>query len=444
MFANLADRLQTALGKLTGKGKLTEKDVDVAMREIRLALLEADVNYKVVKDFVKVTRERCIGEDVMKSLTPGQMVVKVVREQLVDLMRDDNQQLTYSPQTPTVIMMCGLQGAGKTTHVGKLAKMYIKKGKRPLLVACDIYRPAAIHQLEVVGSQVGAPVFQLGTEVAPEEIAQRGYEEAKRTGRDILLVDTAGRLQIDDALMEELVRIKQTIPVQETLLVVDAMTGQEAVNVAKTFDEKIELTGILMSKLDGDARGGAALSVRAVTKKPIKLIGTGEKADDLEEFHPDRLVSRILGMGDILTLIERAEQQFDREQAKELEEKIRSQKYDLNDFYEQIQQMKNMGPLEELLKMIPGVGKQLAGVDLDSRQLTKVEAIITSMTAEERANPDIIGVSRRNRIAKGCGQDPAQVNRLLKQFKETKKMMKQFAGLQKKAKKGRFRPPFFK
>nr|WP_072514327.1 signal recognition particle protein [Ndongobacter massiliensis] len=444
MFDNLARRLQNALGKLTNKGKLSEKDVDLAMREIRLALLEADVQYKVVKDFVKETKERCIGEEVMKSLTPGQMVIKIVREQLTALMSDPNQKLTFASTSPTVIMLCGLQGAGKTTHVGKLAKWLIRKGKRPMLAAGDVYRPAAVKQLQVVGKQAQANVFSMGTDVDPVEIAKAAYAEAKRTGHDVLLIDTAGRLQIDTALMEELKRIKSAVPVQETLLVIDAMTGQEAVHVAETFNEAIELTGVLLTKLDGDARGGAALSVRAVTKKPIKFLGVGEKLEDLEEFHPDRLVGRILGMGDVLSLIERAEQAFDAEQAREMERKIRSSKYDLNDFYDQLQQMKNMGPLDDLLKMLPGVGSRLpAGFQADEKQLLRIEAVLTSMTDEERRNPDLINGSRRERIAKGAGQSPVVVNRLLKQFKETKKLMKQMGGLQKKAKKGRFKNPFF-
>lgn len=446
MFESLAQRLQDTIGKLTKRGKLSEKDVDAAMREIRLALLEADVNYKVVKDFVQRTKERCIGEDVMRSLTPGQMVVKIVREQLIELMSDDDQKLKTSPAPPTVILMCGLQGAGKTTHSAKLAKFFLKKGKRPLLVAADVYRPAAVKQLQVVGGQVNVPVFERGTQMDPVDIAKLSYEEAKRTGRDVLIVDTAGRLQIDEQLMEELRRIKAALPVTETLLVVDAMTGQEAVNVAKTFNESLELTGIILSKLDGDARGGAALSVRAVTGKPIKLLGMGEKLDQLEEFHPDRLVGRILGMGDMLTLIDRAQEAYDEEQAKALEEKLRSQQFDLNDFYQQIQQMKNMGPLEELIKMIPGIGaKAMAGLSVDDRQINRIEAILTSMTEEERSNPDIINSSRRERIARGSGQSPVQVNRLLKQFKESKKMMKQMSRLQKSKKKGRLmKNPFFK
>lgn len=445
MFENLAERLQQTFANLTRKGKLDEKDVEQAMREIRLALLEADVSYKVVKDFVARTKEKAIGENVMKSLTPGQMVVKIVKEQLIDLMSDPDQSLRYSSNAPTIILMCGLQGAGKTTHAAKLARLYLKKGKRPLLVACDVYRPAAIKQLQVLGEQAGAPVFEMGTDVNPVTIAQKAVEDARRTGKDPVIIDTAGRLQIDEALMEELREMKAHIPVTETLLVVDAMTGQEAVNVAKAFNEQIDLTGVVLSKMDGDARGGAALSVRAVTQKPIKLVGTGEKLDDLEEFHPDRLVGRILGMGDVLTLIEKAEQTIDKEQAKEMEKKLRSQKYDLNDFYSQIQQMKKLGPLENLLTMIPGINaKMLDNVNLDGKQIAHMEAIITSMTPEERANPDKINPSRRTRIAKGSGVDPVLVNRMLKQFKDSKKMMKQVTKLQKKGKKGFFKNPFFK
>lgn len=445
MFSSLSDRLQKALGKLTNKGRLTEADVDVAMREIRLALLEADVNYRVVKDFVAKTKERAIGADVMKSLTPGQMVIKIVREELIALMQDDNQKLVISSKPPTIIMMCGLQGAGKTTHAAKLAQLLKSQSKRPLLVAGDIYRPAAIKQLQVVGEQVGVPVFTLGDQVSPVEIARQGVEFAKRDGRDVVIVDTAGRLQIDEALMRELQDIKNAIPVTETLLVVDAMTGQEAVNVAKTFNEQLTLTGVILSKLDGDARGGAALSVRAVTKKPIKFLGTGEKLGDIEAFHPDRLVGRILGMGDVLTLIEKAEQTFDREQARELEEKIMSQRYDLNDFRQQLAQMKNLGPLEEILKMLPGVNSsQLKGLNMGEKDIVHIEAILDSMTDEERRKPEIINSSRRERIALGAGQSPVAVNRLLKQFKDSKKMMKQMGGMQKMAKKGKNRKSFFK
>lgn len=432
MFDNLAERLQETFSRLTKKGKLDQKDVDQAMREIRLALLEADVNYKVVKDFVAQVKERAVGENVMKSLTPGQMVIKIVREELVTLMSDEDMALRRAPKAPTVIMMCGLQGSGKTTHAAKLANLFRKQQRRPMLVACDVYRPAAVKQLQVVGEQVGTPVFSLGTDVDPVEIAKRAYEEAVRTAHDPLIIDTAGRLQIDEELMQELKRIKEAVPVTEALLVVDAMTGQEAVNVAKTFNDAVDITGVVLSKLDGDARGGAALSVRAVTHKPIKLIGTGEKLDQLEEFHPDRLVSRILGMGDVLTLIEKAESALDQEKAKELEAKMRSQKYDLNDFREQLRQMQNMGPLEDLLKLIPGVNaKQLAGVNIDDKQIKRLEAILSSMTDEERRKPDIISNSRRARIAKGSGNDPVMVNRLLKQFKDSKKLMKKMEQVKK-------------
>lgn len=432
MFDNLAERLQETFSRLTKKGKLDQKDVDQAMREIRLALLEADVNYKVVKDFVAQVKERAVGENVMKSLTPGQMVIKIVREELVTLMSDEDMALRRAPKAPTVIMMCGLQGSGKTTHAAKLANLFRKQQRRPMLVACDVYRPAAIKQLQVVGEQVETPVFSLGADVDPVEIAKHAYEEAVRTAHDPLIIDTAGRLQIDEELMQELQRIKEAVPVTEALLVVDAMTGQEAVNVAKTFNDAVDITGVVLSKLDGDARGGAALSVRAVTHKPIKLIGTGEKLDQLEEFHPDRLVSRILGMGDVLTLIEKAESALDQEKAKELEAKMRSQKYDLNDFREQLRQMQNMGPLEDLLKLIPGVNaKQLAGVNIDDKQIKRLEAILSSMTDEERRKPDIISNSRRARIAKGSGNDPVMVNRLLKQFKDSKKLMKKMEQVKK-------------
>lgn len=432
MFDNLAERLQETFSRLTKKGKLNQKDVDQAMREIRLALLEADVNYKVVKDFVAQVKERAVGENVMKSLTPGQMVIKIVREELVTLMSDEDMALRRASKAPTVIMMCGLQGSGKTTHAAKLANLFRKQQRRPMLVACDVYRPAAIKQLQVVGEQVETPVFSLGADVDPVEIAKRAYEEAVRTAHDPLIIDTAGRLQIDEELMQELQRIKEAVPVTEALLVVDAMTGQEAVNVAKTFNDAVDITGVVLSKLDGDARGGAALSVRAVTHKPIKLIGTGEKLDQLEEFHPDRLVSRILGMGDVLTLIEKAESALDQEKAKELEAKMRSQKYDLNDFREQLRQMQNMGPLEDLLKLIPGVNaKQLAGVNIDDKQIKRLEAILSSMTDEERRKPDIISNSRRARIAKGSGNDPVMVNRLLKQFKDSKKLMKKMEQVKK-------------
>lgn len=443
MFDNLSQRLRDAFAGLTKKGRLEEKDVDQAMREIRLALLEADVNFKVVKDFVKKTKARAIGEDVMQSLTPGQMVVKIVRDQLIELMSDDQMALSYAKEPPTVILLCGLQGAGKTTHAAKLARYYHKKDKRPLLVACDVYRPAAIKQLQIVAKQVDTPVFEMGTEVDPVEIAEKAYAYAQHSGRDPVILDTAGRLQIDQDLMAELQRMKQALPVTETLLVVDAMTGQEAVNVAQSFNDHLDLSGVILSKLDGDARGGAALSVKAVTGKPIKLVGTGEKVDQLEDFHPDRLVNRILGMGDVLTLIEKAQDAFDEDQAKELEEKLRKQKYDLNDFQAQLKQMQNMGPLEELIKLLPGVdASKLAGVNIDEKQFKHLEAILSSMTDAERRNPDLINNQRRQRIAQGSGTSPVMVNRLLKQFKQSKEMMRKMANFQKKGRKNKL--PFFK
>lgn len=445
MFENLSDRLQSLMSNLRGKGKLSEKDIDQAMREIRLALLEADVNFKVVKSFVKKVKERALGQEVMSSLTPGQMVVKIVNEELINLMSDDNQSLKTSSKPPTVIMMVGLQGAGKTTQTGKLALHLKKKGKKPLLAAADIYRPAAIDQLKVVGEQVDVPVFSLG-KVDPVEIAKKAYKEAERNFNDVLIIDTAGRLHIDEELMEELNSIKKALPIDEVLLVVDAMTGQDAVNVAETFNEKLDITGILMTKLDGDTRGGAALSIKAVTDKPIKFIGVGEKMTDLEEFHPNRLVSRILGMGDVLSLIEKAEQAFDAEQAKNLEEKLRKQTFDFNDFLLQLEQMKNMGPLEDLLKMIPGVNnKMLGGLNFDPKTFDRIEAIIKSMTMEERAKPGIINNSRKKRIANGSGTGVGEVNKLLKQFNETKKMMKKMGGLNKnmKKKRGMFKFPGF-
>lgn len=443
MFGNLSDRLQDLMSNLRGKGKLSEKDIDQAMREIRLALLEADVNYKVVKDFVKKVKERSLGVDVMESLTPGQMVVKIVNEELTELMSDPDQKLKIASKPPTVIMMCGLQGAGKTTHTGKLALHLKKQNKRPLLVAADIYRPAAIDQLQVVGKNVGVPVFQMGKE-DPVKIAKAGIDHALKNNNDIVMIDTAGRLHIDEDLMNELKEIKANVDVTETLLVVDAMTGQDAVNVAKTFNESLDISGVILSKLDGDARGGAALSIRSVIQKPIKFIGVGEKMEDLEAFHPDRISSRILGMGDVLSLIEKAEQAFDEKRARELEQKMKDQTFDLNDFLDQLAQVKNMGPLEDLIKMIPGVNsKALNGVNFDTKNLDRIEAIIKSMTEEEKTKPDLINSSRRQRIAKGSGTTVVEVNKLLKQFKETKKLMKKMGNLDtKKMKKGRFKLPF--
>lgn len=443
MFENLSDRLQNLMSNLRGRGKLSEKDIDAAMREIRLALLEADVNYKVVKDFVSKVKERALGADVMQSLTPGQMVVKIVNEELIALMSDENQALKFSSKSPTVILMCGLQGAGKTTQTGKLALHLKKKNKKPLLVAGDIYRPAAIDQLKVVGKKVDVPVFSLG-KIDPVEIAKKGIEEAKKNGNDVVIVDTAGRLHIDEQLMQELKSIKESIEVTETILVVDAMTGQDAVNVAESFNSQLDITGILMTKLDGDSRGGAALSIRAVTQKPIKFIGTGENMEALEQFHPDRLVSRILGMGDVLSLIEKAEQALDKEKAKELEEKLKNQSFDFNDFLDQISQMRNMGPLEDLIKMIPGVDKNaLKGMNFDPKGIDRIEAIIRSMTIKEREKPSLIDNSRKKRIANGSGTNIGEVNKLLKQFEDTKKMMKKMGVMNKKMKKGKRKFPFF-
>lgn len=445
VFESLSDRLQEALGKLTGKGKLNEKDIDTAMREIRLSLLEADVNYKVVKDFVKTVKERSLGADVMNSLSPGQMVVKIVNEELTSLMGKENSKLALKGSTPHMVMMVGLQGSGKTTHSGKLVKMLKKDNRNPMLAALDIYRPAAIEQLKVVGKQADTFVFEKGKE-NPVKIAKEAKDYARINNYDTVILDTAGRLQIDTDLMEELKAIKEEVKPDEILLVVDAMTGQEAVNVAKSFDDYLDITGVILTKLDGDARGGAALSIRQVVGKPIKFVGVGEKLDDLEPFYPDRMASRILGMGDVLSLIERAEEQFSIENARELEAKMREQTYSLDDFMEQIQQIKNMGPLEDLIAMIPGVNsKMLKGVNVDDAGFDKIEALINSMTKEERDKPEIIGKSRKTRIANGSGVDVRELNKLLKQFKELKKMMKKMNGLQKKGKRGRGLPkmPFF-
>lgn len=445
IFENLSDKLQNALSKLTNRGKLTEKDIDVAMREVKLALLEADVNYKVVKDFISQVKERAIDSSVLESLTPGQQVIKIVNEELTKMMGEKEEKLNVSPMKPTVIMLCGLQGAGKTTHAGKLALNLKNKNKSVLLVACDIYRPAAIKQLQVVGGKVGVEVFEMG-QINPVEISKKAIEEAKKKNIDYVIIDTAGRLHIDDTLMDELKNIKQEVNPSDILLVVDAMTGQDAVNVAAKFNEDLDITGIILTKLDGDARGGAALSIRQVADKPIKFIGVGEKLGDLEPFHPDRMASRILGMGDVLSLIEKAQNQFDEKKAKELEEKIKAQSFDFNDFLDQMQQIKKMGPMQDILAMIPGVdSKMLKQVNFDNKEFDKIEAIIKSMTKQERENPDIISISRRKRIAKGCGQDQVAVNKLLKQFKEMKVMMKNMGALQKKfGKKGKMKMPFFR
>ena len=396
------------------------------MREIKFALLEADVNFKVVKEFIATVTERASGADVLESLTPGQQIVKIVNEELINLMGVENSKINLSNNPPSVIMMTGLQGAGKTTTAGKLAKMFKSKGRRPLLVACDVYRPAAIQQLQVVGGKVDVPVFTIDGNKNPVDISKKSVEHAKKYGNDIVIIDTAGRLHIDEELMDELRNIKNSININETLLVVDAMTGQDATQVADTFNKQLEIDGVILSKLDGDARGGAALSVRCVTQKPIKFVCTGEKFDDFEPFYPDRMASRILGMGDVLSLIEKAEQMFDEKQAKELEEKMRKQQFDLDDFLNQMQQVKKMGPIKNLLGMMPGVdAKALENADIDERKLDRVEAIIKSMTKKERSNPSIINSSRKRRIADGSGTNIAQVNALLKQFEQMQKMMKQ-------------------
>ncbi|WP_427338592.1 signal recognition particle protein [Caloranaerobacter sp. DY30410] len=445
IFESLAEKLQKTLGKLKGKGKLSEKDVNDAMREVKLALLEADVNFRVVKKFINNVKERAVGHEVMESLTPGQQVIKIVNDELTKLMGETQSKIEFASNPPTIIMLCGLQGAGKTTTSGKLAGLLKKNGKSPLLVACDIYRPAAIKQLQVVGSSIGVPVFSMGDKQNPVNIAKAAIEYGKKNGNDVIIIDTAGRLHIDEDLMNELENIKDEVKPHEILLVVDAMTGQDAVTVAKTFDDRLGINGVILTKLDGDARGGAALSIRAVTQKPIKFVCMGEKLEQIEPFHPDRMASRILGMGDVLSLIEKAQASLDAKKAIELEKKLRSQQFTLEDFLEQLQQMKNLGPLDQILEMIPGIGsKQLKNLKVDEKELVKIEAIIQSMTKEERQNPSIIDGSRRKRIAKGSGTSIQDVNRLLKQFKETKKMLKKMGEMEKAMKKGKFKIPFFR
>lgn len=446
LFSGLAEKLQSTFSKLKGKGKLSEDDVNDAMREVRLALLEADVNFKVVKDFIKKVKERAVGQEVLASLTPGQQVIKIVNEELTQLMGGTQSKINLSPKPPTIIMLVGLQGAGKTTTGGKLANSLKKQGKSPLLVAGDIYRPAAIKQLQILGEKLDIPVFSMGDKNSPVDITKGALEYAESHGRDLVIIDTAGRLHINEELMGELKEIKEVAQPHEILLVVDSMTGQDAVNVAESFNAQLGLDGVILTKLDGDTRGGAALSVRAVTGCPIKFVGMGEKLDALEPFHPERMASRILGMGDILSLIEKAQENYDLEKAKELEKKIKTQEFSLEDFLEQLQQMKNMGPLDDLLGMIPGVGnaKQLKNLKIDEKQLVHTEAIINSMTVAERKNPSIINGSRRKRIAKGSGTRIQDVNQLLKQFEQTKKMMKQLSGLEKGKKKSGFKLPFFK
>lgn len=442
-FENLSNKLQDVFKQLTGKGKLTEKDVKAALREVKLALLEADVNFKIVKDFVNKVSEKAVGIEVLEGLNPGQQVIKIVKDELIALMGSSQSKLTFSPKSPTVYMMVGLQGAGKTTTTGKLAGQLRKQSKKPLLVACDVYRPAAIKQLEVVGSTYNIPVFSMG-QGNPVEIAKASMTYASQNGHDVVIIDTAGRLHINEELMDELDNIKKEVRPQEILLVIDAMTGQDAVNVAEVFNEKLGIDGIIITKLDGDTRGGSALSVRAVTGKPIKFVGMGEKLEDLEPFYPDRMASRILGMGDVLSLIEKAQQAYDENQAAELEKKMRTQDFNLEDFLNQMQQIKKMGPLKDLMGMIPGMNKiNLDEVNVDEKAMAHIEAIIQSMTLQERRNPDILNGSRKRRIAKGCGRSIQEINKLLKQFEEMKKMMKMMTDMTK-GKKGKFNLPFFR
>ncbi|MBE6616394.1 MAG: signal recognition particle protein [Ruminococcaceae bacterium] len=444
MFDNLSEKLEKAFKKFRNKGKLTESDVKEGMREVKLALLEADVNFKVVREFVKTVTERAVGSEVLESLLPAQQIIKIVHEELIKLMGETNNKLQISSKPPTVIMMVGLQGSGKTTHSAKLAGMYKKQGKRPLLVACDVYRPAAIDQLKVVGSQIDVPVFEMGLG-NPVEIAKAGFEHAKRHGHDMVFIDTAGRLHVDEVLMNELSSIKENLEPTEILLVVDAMTGQDAVNVASAFNEQLDITGVLLSKLDGDTRGGAALSIRHVTGKPIKFIGVGEKLDAIEPFYPDRMASRILGMGDVLTLIEKAQQAFDDKKAAELEKKLRENTFTLSDYLEQFRQIKNMGNLDQLAGMIPGVKPgQLKDAKIDERAMARTEAIILSMTIQEREHPNLLNGSRRKRIAAGSGTTVEEVNKLIKQYDMMNNMIKQFSSGKMNTKKAlkRMKMPF--
>ncbi|RHA54931.1 signal recognition particle protein [Eubacterium ventriosum] len=446
-FESLSDKLQNIFKNLRGKGRLTEEDVKAALKEVKIALLEADVNFKVVKDFVKKVNERAVGQDVMNSLTPGQMVIKIVNEELTNLMGSETTELKLLPDNQiTVIMMMGLQGAGKTTTTAKIAGKLKAKGKRPLLVACDVYRPAAIEQLKINGEKQQVPVFSMGDKQKPLNIAKAAIEHAKKNNNNVVILDTAGRLHVDEDMMNELVEIRDNIELTQTVLVVDAMTGQDAVNVAKEFNEKIGIDGIIVTKLDGDTRGGAALSIKAITGKPILYIGMGEKLSDLEQFHPDRMASRILGMGDVLSLIEKAEQSIDQDKAKEMEQRLKKAQFTFDDYLEYMSQIKNMGGLSSLLSMMPGVGGKINDDMLpDEKQLGKIEAIIYSMTKEERSNPDVINPSRKQRIAKGAGVDISQVNKLVKQFEQARKMMKSMSGLmggKGKKKRGGFKMPF--
>ena len=442
-FDSLSEKLQGIFKNLRGKGRLSEADVKAALKEVKMALLEADVNFRVVKNFVKTVEERAIGQDVMNSLTPGQMVIKIVNEEMVSLLGSETTELTFLPGNEiTVIMMCGLQGAGKTTMAAKLAGQFKSKGKRPLLVACDVYRPAAIDQLLINGEKVGVPVFTMGDKNNPVDIAKAALEHAKKNNNNVVLVDTAGRLHIDEVLMEELKQIKEALNVTNTLLTVDAMTGQDAVNVAETFEKEIGITGVIITKLDGDTRGGAALSIRAVTGRPILYAGTGEKLTDVEQFHPVRMASRILGMGDILTLIDKAQAEFDMDKAKEMEKKLKKAEFDFNDLLEQTEQMKKMGGINSIMNMLPGVGSQLKGVELNDDMFKGMIAIIRSMTPEERSNPALLNPSRKRRIAAGAGVDISEVNRLVKQVEGQKKMMKQLSGMMGGKGRRGFKLPF--
>ena len=449
-FDSLSDKLQNIFKNLRGKGRLSEADVKAALKEVKMALLEADVNFKVVKNFIKSVEERAIGQDVMSSLTPGQMVIKIVNEEMISLMGSETTEIAIKPGNEiTVIMMAGLQGAGKTTTTAKLAGKFKAKGKKPLLVACDVYRPAAIEQLTINGNKQGVEVFSMGTGHNPVDIAKASIAHAKENNYNIVILDTAGRLHIDENMMDELINIKSEVNVDQTILVVDSMTGQDAVNVASSFNEKVGIDGVILTKLDGDTRGGAALSIKAVTGKPILYVGMGEKLSDLEQFYPDRMASRILGMGDVLTLIEKAEAQIDADKAKEMEAKIKKAEFDFDDFLEYMGQIRNMGGIGSIMSMLPAMGLggnmkniQMPDEDEAEANLKRTEAIIHSMTAKERKNPDILNPSRKNRIARGAGVDISEVNRLVKQFEQMKKMMKQMPGMMKGAKKGRFKLPF--
>ena len=446
-FESLSDKLQNIFKNLRSKGKLTEADVKAALKEVKMALLEADVSFKVVKQFINSVTERAVGSEVMTSLTPGQMVIKIVNEEMVNLMGSETTEISLKPSNEiTVIMMMGLQGAGKTTTAAKLASKFKSKGRKPLLVGCDIYRPAAIEQLKINGEKVDVPVFEMGTKHEPVNIAKAAIEHAKSNGLNVVILDTAGRLHVDEDMMNELAKIRENIDIHQTILVVDSMTGQDAVNVASNFEEKIGIDGVILTKLDGDTRGGAALSIKSVTGKPILYVSTGEKLTDIEQFYPDRMASRILGMGDVLTLIEKAEAAVDADKAKEIEKKMRKAEFDFNDYLESMAQMRNMGGMAEVLNMMPGMGAQLKGAQLpDEKALGRIEAIIYSMTPKERSNPSILNPSRKNRIARGAGVDIAEVNRLVKQFEQSRKMMKQFSGMmggKRGGRMGRFKFPF--